>query len=478
MDTGGGFVLPAGKGSSQSLLPRAVGEDDAGAGGPTSSVERRKLSSKQEMRLVAFLDDQFMALVRGFNKRHEPVSSTSSSSSSSIRTVQAYIEAAERILGIITSIPPVGPSAALLVSYLLRFTGDLVDGIQGYETEGEEAQGVATLSVEEQLDLVLWFMVVLDKIWAAVLKGHVVDYKTIKGRASEEAKGAGAKEKIIDGRFTSVVTNGQEGGEGAGTPESKPLVGGKGTSTVGQTDRIRLRNVAVGARDGLFAWMRQQLNRPIPPRIEDDGEDEEELFIEQGDVDQEEEAQEFREHEGATRCSNGAQIRQQQEEDEEDEMEEVDIDKVAKGDDEEEPEPRSHYDDLFARKIDLDDSDDEEEVEARDDEGGGLEPEQGQKRSAEAETSSPSSKRVKREEDEEIPEPPSPTSSLTTAAPTIDMESAATFSGTDAATTMQWDSRFSRVLSRTLRSLSDIQDAKATVQKRPARSALQQEFEA
>ena len=39
----------------------------------------------------------------------------------------------------------------------------------------------------------------------------------------------------------------------------------------GQTDRVRLRDLLIDAREQTFAWMREQLGLPPPPAVGEDG---------------------------------------------------------------------------------------------------------------------------------------------------------------------------------------------------------------
>lgn len=65
MNTSGGFLLEpseADAGPSRATLG-VVGDDEEG------SVTARKLSAKQEVRLMNYLDEEFLQINRGFNKR-------------------------------------------------------------------------------------------------------------------------------------------------------------------------------------------------------------------------------------------------------------------------------------------------------------------------------------------------------------------------------------------------------------------------
>lgn len=62
--------------------------------------------------------------------------------------------------------------------------------------------------------------------------------------------------------------------------ESFSILGSKLNSTLGQTDKVRLRNLLVTSKENLFVWMRKVLDLPKPPQLlgSNAGEEAEELF--------------------------------------------------------------------------------------------------------------------------------------------------------------------------------------------------------
>jgi len=137
---------------------------------PTSltlpAYRNRALTSKQERKLVAFLDDLFLQLTRNYKKRSD-VSST-------LKTLPAYLEAARHLLLLVIQIPPIDPSTGLRIAYLLRFTGDVLFAIPGYQLETSSS----TTSIQETLRDVLEFLGDLDRAWLAVLQSQVWDPST------------------------------------------------------------------------------------------------------------------------------------------------------------------------------------------------------------------------------------------------------------------------------------------------------------
>jgi hypothetical protein len=179
---------------------------------------------------------------------------------------------------------------------------------------------------------------------------------------------------------------------------------------VGQTDRVRLRNIIVLGKEGLFSWMRSSLDAPLPPRLVDEvtgatitpsetGEcggsgrksawkEMKELLVEQGnlnpdwsarDADAEAEAQAKKgaEPEASNNLKAAQRSAERENEDEEEEMAEVlldedvqanggeeldaqdyeveDQDEIGGGDEREEngfaAQETAHYTELFDRKV-------------------------------------------------------------------------------------------------------------------------------
>jgi hypothetical protein len=89
-----------------------------------------------------------------------------------LRTLPAYLEAARHLLLLVIQIPPIDPSTGLRIAYLLRFTGDVLFAIPGYQLE------TSTTSIQETLRDVLEFLGDLDRAWLAVLQSQVWDPST------------------------------------------------------------------------------------------------------------------------------------------------------------------------------------------------------------------------------------------------------------------------------------------------------------
>jgi hypothetical protein len=264
-------------------------------------------------------------------------------------------------LEVVASIPPIGPSVPLLVSYLLRLTSELLDGIAGYQlsaeathdNDGEEDTEEVIKDVPlltEQLQYVIQCLSILDKVWSSVLKGQLIDINAARinverdfkdsddyfpqGQEDErQYKSAKAGINDVAGRYPSQSHKGQH------LKEAKSIVGSKGFASVAQTDRIRLRNVIMLGKENLFAWMRIQLNVPLPPP---------QIGAEE-DVGEEEDLEEVV-NPTMVKAENLSAIEG------ENDLEEVDTDRLRPENGKEESIKREgggdpHYDDLFARKV-------------------------------------------------------------------------------------------------------------------------------
>lgn len=291
----------------------------------------KQLTSKQEGKLRTFLDGALQDITRGYRKRFHP--------SSSLHTLSSYLAEWMRLLGVLAHVPPYGSASRnLLISYLLRCSTDLCDGVTGYglameiqaerslrkkkeaqqaagqdstrngggaadneatQSDGEEDQEEEEerqhqiASRTKQLNLALQTIDLLDRIWAAVLRGNLINLPVALSNArrafpdtpeaATDARSSDGQQShlpyhprivhstsslvpspAIDGRFHSGSNTTHN------TPrESLPIHGGRGNRTVGVTDQVRLRNIAISSREKLFSWMRTELDAPPPPIMEE-----------------------------------------------------------------------------------------------------------------------------------------------------------------------------------------------------------------
>jgi hypothetical protein len=181
----------------------------------SESLNIKPLSTKQERRLVAYLDDRFLTLTRAYKKR-----TVTSESELNVRTLPDYLNATLPLLALILQIPPIDPSTSLRITFLLRFTGDTLSCIPGYP---------CTLNSLEPLHD---WLDDLNCAWLAVLKAQIWD--------PEEKAGV---DMIISA--DAAVTH--------------PIH----SSPMSQTERTRLKSLLLTGRASLEDWI-QELDLDTP----------------------------------------------------------------------------------------------------------------------------------------------------------------------------------------------------------------------
>jgi len=133
----------------------------------------------------------------------------------------------------------------------MRIMSDMSEGVVGYACSADDA-----LDTDTQLMYVLYWMDVLDHLWAARLSGrHVALDEVQKCAASVFPKPEDAP------RVRPVVQEVVMDDRVRGTPVDMPRYS--------PTDRVRLRDEMTRAREQLFGWMRDQLRLPLQPNIEE-----------------------------------------------------------------------------------------------------------------------------------------------------------------------------------------------------------------
>ena len=133
----------------------------------------------------------------------------------------------------------------------MRIMSDMSEGVVGYACSADDA-----LDTDTQLMYVLYWMDVLDHLWAARLSERHVALDEVQKCAAcvfptpEDAPRVHpvVQEVVMDDRVL-------------GTPVDMPRYS--------PTDRVRLRDEMTRAREQLFGWMRDQLRLPRPPTIEE-----------------------------------------------------------------------------------------------------------------------------------------------------------------------------------------------------------------
>ncbi|KAH7880090.1 uncharacterized protein C8R40DRAFT_465253 [Lentinula edodes] len=203
----------------------------------SSPTKLRPLSPKQERRLVVFLDNEFLELTRGYKKRfvtRSPIIHTKlytrSSPASHLPTLDAYLQAAQRILGLILQVPPIDPSTSLRIQLLLRLTNEVLTCIPGYPSNSEN------------LPIAMDWLDDLDQSWAAVLQAQVWN----------PSEGIG-EDLIVD---------------------AGDVVRGVKSTPMSQTERTRLKSLLLGGVATLEEWLEGKpigVNRQATAVEEEDG---------------------------------------------------------------------------------------------------------------------------------------------------------------------------------------------------------------
>lgn len=367
--------------------------------------------------------------------------------------MEKFLERYETLLSVITSIPPIGPSASLLINYLLRYTNEITDGIIGYDVSSLSAEAESSTSADTTLKYVVRSLSLLDKSWASILRGQMVDLKIARQHIQQENEidtglfpfesthnHPSAIDEATTGRYPPIESV-------SSSKEATSILGSRGFATVGQTHRIRLRNIITLAKENLFSWMRTQLDAPLPPMMEEESsryEQSEQKGDDPHSADTMADNTDFPEEADLEHTS----LPQEEPESNDHRADsEIDLQQTKTKIDEMQGPTSAHYDELFARKLDPDADDDDD-----DDENNTL-----QKRKA-SESNTPPSHAKHRRTDNGADQ-----RSSWTASETADAESAATLMATGAptsasSTVLQWDVAFAHLFRQTLRSLSDIQE--------------------
>jgi hypothetical protein len=212
---------------------------------PPHRAQVRALSARQERRLTDALDALFLELTRGFKMRCAPrhlishpaphishftshfrvasyctVPPHSTTPSSPLRTLCAYLSACTHILPLILLTPPA--STRLRAPFLLRYTAELLGALPGYAPDAHA------------LPALLGALEALDAGWCAVLRGEAWDAARGKGVAIEDD----------DAGSSSNTARGQ----------------------ISETERVRLRSALVTGMTRMEEWL-----EGLAPAADEDG---------------------------------------------------------------------------------------------------------------------------------------------------------------------------------------------------------------
>jgi len=160
------------------------------------------LSNRQERRLRVYLEESFLSVSRLVKKRSE--------SGLALQGLSPFLNAMKSLMVLILSIPPVDPSASLRTSYLLRFTGELLEAIPSYPLAAPMTDSAAEVptTIEETLILLLEIITLLDKGWKAILLSQAWD--TVRGAGGESFVSTGGVTTTDKIRLASLLMSRKE----------------------------------------------------------------------------------------------------------------------------------------------------------------------------------------------------------------------------------------------------------------------------
>ncbi|KAH8114190.1 hypothetical protein DFH11DRAFT_254526 [Phellopilus nigrolimitatus] len=189
----------------------------------TRKIRTSALSPKQERKLVEYVETKLLDITRNFKKRSHP--------SSTLPTLESYLDTTYPILSIILQIPPLAvPQAALRTALLLRLTGEFLGAVPAYPASATPLPALlATLDS-------------LDRGWLAVLRVQAWDTERAEGVDIEIPADS---HDVINGRPEVD----------ADADVSLSALNAGGAPPVSQTDRARLRSLIVTGTARLEEWL-------------------------------------------------------------------------------------------------------------------------------------------------------------------------------------------------------------------------------
>lgn len=370
MASGAGFFLePTAHAPPRNTVSTSVGSSTTSA----PPREPLRLSPSQLTRLRSHLDDALLSIQRRYARRFHDASSSSShasdpsTSAPPLNTLQRYCSAwTTDILPLVTRIDAYGAAqTTTALAYAMAVTDAVGVGIAGYDLPTESSESSTALQSALQL------LGLIDALWSALLVGRSLSLalaqRRIRARLAPSHTAAEGEDEEAEMQRRAERS----------LRDSDPITGSLGTRTTSATDRVRLRNLLIDRREALSRWMGEQGGVAMPE--EEDGWEREQRALrkEAGRREDRRREEESRKVEVESQQLDGIQGDQDEKEDDdcdEDEdgeagLEEVDVPRPNDHfvDDGEEDfagdGSRSHFRDLFARKLDPDGDDSEDEPE-------------------------------------------------------------------------------------------------------------------
>ncbi|KAL5528885.1 hypothetical protein ACEPAG_4859 [Sanghuangporus baumii] len=241
--------------TSEASSPLDVPESSRGNGAvANSSIRIRALTARQERRLVEYVEDMFLDIMRNYKKRDHP--------STTLPTLHSYLGATHTLLSLILQIPPVvSNQASLRTALLLRFTSETLAAITHYprpilngsRTRAQSQSQSDGGGAETLKDLLDW-LDELDKGWHAVLCSQAWDPSAHDGVDVYVDFEPDSDHPLSD--KPDVDEHLKSGSDVPQTDEDySPASLGRTTSALSQTDRTRLRSLLLSGSSALEEWL-------------------------------------------------------------------------------------------------------------------------------------------------------------------------------------------------------------------------------
>ncbi|KAL5512006.1 hypothetical protein ACEPAH_5225 [Sanghuangporus vaninii] len=238
--------------ASEASPPPEVSKSSRNNTAVNTSIRTQALTARQERRLVEYVEDLFLDIMRNYKKRDHP--------STTLPTLHSYLCATHTLLSLILQIPPVASNqASLRTALLLRFTSETLAAITHYPRpilngSRTRAQSQSDAGGAETLKELLDWLDELDKGWHAVLCSQTWDTGAHHGvdvYAGFESDGDHllSNKPDIDEHLESSSDVSQS------DEDYSPASLGNTSSALSQTDRTRLRSLLLSGTSALEEWL-------------------------------------------------------------------------------------------------------------------------------------------------------------------------------------------------------------------------------
>ncbi|KAL5490657.1 hypothetical protein ACEPAI_5491 [Sanghuangporus weigelae] len=240
--------------ASEASPPPDVPESSRDNAVANTSIRIQALTARQERRLVEYVEDMFLDIMRNYKKRDHP--------STTLPTLHSYLRATHTLLSLILQIPPVVTNqASLRTALLLRFSSETLAAITHYprpilngSRTRAQSQSQSDAGGAETLKELLDWLDELDKGWHVVLCSQAWDTSARDGvdvYVDFEPDG----DHLLSNK-SDVDEHLKSGSDVSQTDEDySPASLGSTSSALSQTDRTRLRSLLLSGSSALEEWL-------------------------------------------------------------------------------------------------------------------------------------------------------------------------------------------------------------------------------